>query len=201
MIQDTEAAHGMVFRSLMVMGGLCGLICNFASLSPTPSRDISAEVRYLVGVLHVLRRIMMAAAVGFCFAPASGRDHGVGAVRDIKEGKEEDSKRLGVKMKELELEKRAELGRTAIVGSIHVLLALAMLSALPALEGLALFFDIYAIFPTLGAVLAGGESVPAMMYAGLSIVRVLIIVSINVGLSLFSYHFCLGFFTRKGSHR
>jgi hypothetical protein len=81
MIEDTEAAHGMVFRSLMVMGGLCGLCCDFSSLSPVPSRDINANVEYLAGCLHVMRKLMMAAAVGFCFAPATGRDHGVAKLR------------------------------------------------------------------------------------------------------------------------
>jgi hypothetical protein len=78
----------MVFRSLMVMGGLCGLMTDFSQLSPTPSRQITTTTAYLVGALHVLRRLMMAAAVGFCFAPASGRDHGVERIRDVKKGAE-----------------------------------------------------------------------------------------------------------------
>jgi hypothetical protein len=88
LIQDTEAAHGMVFRSLMVMGGLCGLMTDFSQLSPSPAREITTTTAYLVGALHVLRRLMMAAAVGFCFAPASGRDHGVERIRDVKKGAE-----------------------------------------------------------------------------------------------------------------
>ncbi|GMI48013.1 hypothetical protein TrCOL_g5703 [Triparma columacea] len=199
LIQDTEAAHGMVFRSLMVMGGLCGLMTDFSQLSPSPAREITTTTAYLVGALHVLRRLMMAAAVGFCFAPASGRDHGVERIRDVKKGAEVDSKRLGIKIKALEGEKRAELGRTAIVGSIHVLLALAMLSTLPALEGIALVFDIYAIFPRLRLAIAGGHYC-ALAWACLSAVRILHVVAINIGLLLFSFHFCLGFFTARGGH-
>ena len=110
-----------------------------------------------------------------------------------------DSKRLGIKIKALEGEKRAELGRTAIVGSIHVLLALAMLSTLPALEGIALVFDIYAIFPRLRLAIAGGHYC-ALAWACLSAVRILHVVAINIGLLLFSFHFCLGFFTARGGH-
>jgi hypothetical protein len=143
---------------------------------------------------------MMAAAVGFCFAPASGRDHGVERIRDVKKGTEVESKRLGIKIKGLDGEKRAELGRTAIVGSIHVLLAMAMLSTLPFLEGVALGFDVYAISPRLQVAIAGGESLSAIAWAGLSVVRAIHVVAINIGLLLFSFHFCLGFFTARGGH-
>ena len=68
MLQDTDAAHGMVFRSLMVAGCLAGMQCDFAALTPASS-DMPPVMGYVIAVVHLLRRLVLATAVGFCFAP------------------------------------------------------------------------------------------------------------------------------------
>ena len=200
-VRLAEAAHGMVFRSLMVMGCLCSLCCDFASLSPAPSRDVGDTLACLVGCVHVMRKLMMAAAVGFCFAPATGRDHGVAKLRSVKDREEVVSARLGggIKIKELCRPRRLQFGRTAVVGSVHVLLALTMLSALPFLELVALGYDVWATFPELRIALEGGSAC-ASVWLGLTGLRLFHVVAINVGLMLFTFHFSLGFFTATGGH-
>ena len=80
--QDTEAAHGMVFRSLMVAGCLAGMQCDFAALTPLAPADVPPAATYAIACVHLLRKLVLATAVGFCFAPATGRDHGVDALRE-----------------------------------------------------------------------------------------------------------------------
>merc|ERR1740123_943574 len=73
MLQDTEAAHGMVFRSLMVTGCLIAMQADFAALSPALPGMPTLTI--VVSVVHLLRRLVLAAALGFTFAPARGSDH------------------------------------------------------------------------------------------------------------------------------
>ena len=158
MLQDTEAAHGMVFRSLVVTGGLIAMQTDFSTLSPAKDgTDVSAGVLFAIGVVHLFRRLVLAGAVGFLFAPATGNDHGVSHLREETSTSQKrqginsgiNSLRLAgtllqnVKIKNLPSDKRALLGRTAIIVTVHVLLASTMLSTLPMLELAAILFDGY----------------------------------------------------------
>ena len=159
MLQDTSTAHGMVFQSLMVTGGLIGMNCNFAALSPQfASKPEHPFVVFAIGLVHLLRRLLLAGAVGFCFAPARGKDHSVKSLRDQRANSSSElsvSKNLkhlgvdGAMIKRLGRVKRAELGRVAVIGSVHVILASTMLSSLPNLELISLLFDVYSGLPTL----------------------------------------------------
>jgi hypothetical protein len=82
MLEDTEAAHGMVFRSLMVTGGLMAMQADFSKLSPEPPPDNSAVLSFSIGLVHLFRRLVLAGAVGFCFAPTVGNDHTVAGLRE-----------------------------------------------------------------------------------------------------------------------
>ena len=86
MLEDTEAAHGMVFRSLMVTGSLIGMRTDFSALSPLPSPGQGPMEAFFVGLVHLFRSLVLAGAVGFCFAPSSGNDHTVGVLRETMGG-------------------------------------------------------------------------------------------------------------------
>ena len=64
MLQDTGAAHGMVFLSLMVAGCLACLQCDFAALAPVPL-GLPAPIIYGIRVVHLLRRLIFCFAIGF----------------------------------------------------------------------------------------------------------------------------------------
>eukprot|EP00966_Prymnesium_polylepis_P005491 125808-Prymnesium_polylepis.1 len=66
----------------MVAGCLAGMQCDFASLTPLAPSDVPAAATYAIACVHLLRKLVLATAVGFCFAPATGRDHGVDALRE-----------------------------------------------------------------------------------------------------------------------
>ena len=162
MLQDTEAAHGMVFRSLMIAGCLAALQCDFAALSPAAPPSTPEGALTTMAIAHLLRRLVLAGAVGFCFAPTTGRDQDVGTVRRemmrpaAAEGRKAARGRTQVttsvrlrgvpwlrdaNVLDLPAAKRLEVSRTLIVGTVHVLLACAMLILLPQLELLALSCD------------------------------------------------------------
>ena len=135
MLQDTEAAHGMLFRSLMVVGCLVAMQTDFAALVPRamPATMTSTVMASAITVLHLLRRLVFAAAIGFCFAPSTGRDH------SVAEARKETLAQPGVPLAsrgapsprldfvpwlrdatvlELPPHKRAEFARTSIIGTV-----------------------------------------------------------------------------------
>ena len=75
MLMDTDAAHGMIFKSLMVAGCLAALQSDFAALSP--AMPLLPTATAAMSVVHLLRKLVLAFAIGFCFSPVTGRDHGV----------------------------------------------------------------------------------------------------------------------------
>ncbi len=203
MVADTEAAHGMVFRALMVTGGLAAMQTDFAVLSA----PASGHAVLALGVLHQVRRSMFASIVGFCFAPASGEDHGIEPVREayatsprstkLQHGSER-LRSLGLTwvadmpLKELDTERRELIGRTMLVGTIHVVLAALMLSVIPLLELLALAWDTLAYLPH---VLAGQTW--ACLWMGLAALRLVHIGCISLCMSHFTAFFVLGIVSRK----
>ena len=78
MVADANSSHGMVFRALMVTGGLASMQTDLAALS-APAVGWPLLV---LSALHQLRRVMLATTVGFCFAPALGSDFAVDPMRD-----------------------------------------------------------------------------------------------------------------------
>ena len=74
-----DAAHGMIFKSLMVAGCLAALQSDFAALSP--AMPLLPTATAAMSVVHLLRKLVLAFAIGFCFSPAAGRDHSVGEMR------------------------------------------------------------------------------------------------------------------------
>ena len=114
----------MIFKSLMVAGCLAALQSDFAALSP--AMPLLPTATAAMSVVHLLRKLVLAFAIGFCFSPAAGRDHSVGEMRKQFHtaaaepgGTEEGSARLrtvpwlrDAKVKELPAEQRAEIART-----------------------------------------------------------------------------------------
>ncbi|GMH74091.1 hypothetical protein TrST_g7594 [Triparma strigata] len=209
MLQDTDAAHSMVFRSLMVTGGLIGMQTDFSKLSP-PSPDSGAALAFLIGMVHLFRRLVLAGAVGFCFAPAAGADHSVAGLRETMGdpgtgNRLQPSRRLlglstlaETPIKHVNSEKRAELGRTAVIGTLHVILASSMLSTLPSLELIALLHDLYSVHSTFPPLLLSLDPCVTTFYA-LTFLRLILCLSIFLGLHVFAYHFITGFF-HLGTH-
>ena len=205
MLQDTDAAHGMIFRSLMVTGCLAALQADFSALTPAVPWELPAAAAIAVDAVHLLRRLVLAAAVGFCFAPASGRDHGVAALRKqfntAASGEQGSASRLATvpwlreaRVKELPPEQRAEIARTTIVGTVHCLLAAGMLSGAPWLELLALLREAYAAAPQHITAAAAADAC-GLAWCGVWLLRLLHVGAIHLCMSVFTVHFIVGFYT------
>ncbi|KAL1498730.1 hypothetical protein AB1Y20_014040 [Prymnesium parvum] len=210
MLMDTEAAHGMVFRSLMVAGCLACMQCDFASLAPPAAAEVPRAVGAAIGLVHLLRRLILSTAVGFCFAPVTGRDHGVMALRQETTsaaiGADTRSSRLqhvpwlrDTNIKALPAAKRAEMARTSLVGTIHCLLAAGMLSGFPALELASLVWDGYLTAAAHVDAARAGDAA-SIAWVGLALLRLLHVAAINLCMSVFTYHFVLGFFSPSRHH-
>jgi len=210
MVAETEAAHGMVFRALMVTGGLAAMQTDLALLSA----PASGYALMTIGIVNQLRRVTLASIVGFTFAPSAGEDHGVGVMREeYAESPAKGARKLlpgserlrglglsqvGLSwvaeqpLKELPDERRELLGRTIFTGTIHVLLACVMLVTMPMLELVALGFDALAYLP---ALLEG--RCWACLWFGLGAVRLLHIGCIAFVMGHFMAFFLFGFVSRK----
>ena len=156
MVSDSSSAHGMIFRALMVTGGLAGMQTNLTTLAAPARGDVSHIV---LGVINGLRRVALCSVVGFCFAPAGGVDHDVSTMRDdlasdprsatLQTGSmhlRQLSPMLGewladAQLKRLPDERRELLSRTVVAGAIHIILASFMLSVLPLLELAVILWD------------------------------------------------------------
>eukprot|EP00927_Polykrikos_kofoidii_P019103 TRINITY_DN18903_c0_g1_i1.p1 TRINITY_DN18903_c0_g1~~TRINITY_DN18903_c0_g1_i1.p1 ORF type:complete len:451 (+),score=69.40 TRINITY_DN18903_c0_g1_i1:128-1480(+) len=209
LLQDTEAAHGMVFRSLMVGGSLIITQADIGALSPV-APEMSRVAMYTINVVHLLRRLVFAAAIGFCFAPSTGRDFCISEVRETTtktaDGKAVRSARLSnvpwlrdANVKAISPEMRATLARTTIVGIVHSLLALVMLNALPALEFISLFWDIW-VFSSLYVSRALAADACTIAYFFVALLRLLHIGMIYIGMGVFEYHFLSGFLSPSRHH-
>ena len=205
MLQDTEAAHGMIFRSLMVAGCLSALQADFSAL--TPAAPSGSVVSTALDVVHLLRKLSLCAAVGFCFAPATGHDHSVASLRQqtslAAEGAESRSARLAgvpwleeAHVKALPADVRAEMARTTIVGTVHTLLATSMLSLLPLLELLALAGDAWSAAEERSLAF----DARSVAWCAVALSRLLPVGAINVCTSVFAFHFVGGFFSREAHH-
>lgn len=209
MLEDTEAAHGMVFRSLMVTGSLIGMRTDFSALSPPPSSTAGPLEGFLVGLVHLFRSLVLAGAVGFCFAPSAGNDHTVDVLRETMGGTGNSakvSKRLqgipifeATPVQQMSSSKRAEIGRTAIIGTLHVILSSCILSTLPLLELLSIFHDLYSVRLSFPYLLAARD-VCVICWFSLALLRLLHIGAIFFALQVFAFHFITGFFDPQGTH-
>ena len=95
--------------------------------------------------------------------------------------------------------KRAELGRTVIVGTLHVILASSMLSTLPMLEMFSLFHDIWAVHYKYSSLVLAGD-LCAIWWCSLALLRLAHVLSIFFALHVFAFHFIIGFFDPQGTH-
>lgn len=209
MLQDTEAAHGMVFRSLMITGCLIAAMTNLAALSPDMP-GIPAFVAVAIGVVHVLRRIVFLMAVGFCFAPTTGPDSSVAAVREAfvspASSPLERSESLSkvpllrdMSIKTMAKEERAEIARSIVIGAVHVILAVGMLTFLPILELVVLACEAFFCGPDRVRQALALEPC-AITWCTIVLLRLLHIVAIKVCMSVFSFHFLVGFLSKAKHH-
>ena len=106
------------------------------------------------------------------------------------------------KIKELPAEQRAELARTTIVGTVHCLLASGMLSGLPFLELIALAWDGWAsaALPVPHFVAALRADPCGLAWSITWLLRLLHVGTINLCMSVFGYHFMIGFFSSSRHH-
>jgi hypothetical protein len=165
-------------------------------------------------LVNLSRRLVIAGAVGFVFAPATGQDHGVSGLRDVGQKPADPNSRTTLAsssnllkdtflskapLKSLSAKQRTELGRTAIIGTVHCILASCMLATLPQLDLTAVAWDLYHL-PTspLYARLLVFEPC-AVAYASLLGLRLLHVLTIQICMSVFVFHFLLGFFS-PGDH-
>ena len=95
--------------------------------------------------------------------------------------------------------KRAEIGRTAIIGTLHVILSSSMLSTLPSLEMLSIFHDLYSVRLSFPHLLASWD-VCVIWWSALALLRLLHIGAIFFALHVFAFHFITGFFDPQGTH-
>lgn len=211
MLQDTGSAHGMVFRSLMITGCLIAATGNLAALSPNMP-EVPAAVAMSMGVMHVLRRIVLVMAVGFCFAPTVGPDSSVGVIRDTLASQRPSapdsvrSERLSnvpllrdMSIKQVPTDVRAEIARSVIIGTVHVVLAVGMLSGLPVLEFVVLSCEAFFCAPShirQALVMDPWE----ITWCAIVLLRLLHICAIQVCMSVFTFHFMVGFLSQAKHH-
>mmetsp|Transcript_36246 Transcript_36246/g.111150 ORF Transcript_36246/g.111150 Transcript_36246/m.111150 type:complete len:485 (+) Transcript_36246:550-2004(+) len=202
MVEDSASAHGMVFRALMVTGGLAATGTRLGQLSAPASGGFAL----LLGTVHALRTFSICSVVGFSFAPSGGPDYDVSQLRDELAASPRSAKLqrgsrhlrdtvpwIGAwiddaQLKALSDERRELLTRTAVAGMIHMVLAFLMLSVLPALELIVLLWDAHSFAPAIRAC-----SPWALAWSALAAVRLLHIGCIAGCLNYFLFFFYSGF--------
>jgi len=212
MLEDTETAHGMVFRSLMISGCLIMMQTDFSGLTPSFD-DASSTTTTLIGIVHLLRKHVFALSVGFCFAPAKGLDHDVAKLRvqTTTAGGASGGKPLktlkgipwlrDTPMQELSSVQHGVMARTSIIGTVHVWLALGMLSFMPVLELIVVLYEGYYSIPSYHLVRIRNNMDPfSIAYCLLASIRLMHVVVMAISLGLFGYHFTAGFFHVDGGN-
>mmetsp|Transcript_23799 Transcript_23799/g.29255 ORF Transcript_23799/g.29255 Transcript_23799/m.29255 type:complete len:493 (+) Transcript_23799:89-1567(+) len=215
MLQDTETAHGMVFRSLMIAGCLIIMQTDFSGLTPSPhSNDNKSDAPMIVammGIVHLLRKHAIALAIGFCFAPAKGIDHDVSELRQQttaasdESGKSSDELRgipwlRNTTVHNFSSDQREMVARTNVVGAVHTILATSMLTLMPLLELIALAWETWHFAPFHFTRLVRSLDPCSLVWCTLALMRFLHIVVLTISVCVFMVHFIAGFFFTSGHH-